>query len=540
MAQGRLQESLEDLRIAVRLARAWRWSTPADEAGRLGAEGLLDQVYSALIEAGNRLYQQTHDPALIRETFEAAEENRAVSLQSQVFASRAGADLPPAQWEALLRLQRAEVEALRNPASATRDSAAAARAEVARLDAATPAIGFVPPQAVRLAARVQSALDDRTALLSFHLGEASSWMWAVDRSSIALYQLPPAAEIQSQIRSATRALAGDEAGAAPVTATLYRTLFGGLTPRFRSKARWLLALDQGGHFALTSASPAAPGLFDVPMAALAVQVTSRRTVFVAESHSTVVIPGAGFWLASAARPGASHENSLFVGVGDAIYNTADPRFPAPRTPPPIRPRPFVAFAATRPLSLALPRLVASAAELDACARAWNGDGVLLKGRDASRENLEQQMRRNPAVLHFATHFLPSSGGPASGQIALSLNPRGESELLGPAEIARWRVDANLVVLSGCRSAEGAVLPGAGLLGLTRAWLAAGAHSVIASRWKTPDDSGALFSALYRNLRTPGHPGAADALRSAQVEMIRSGGWRARPSYWGAYLAVGDR
>jgi CHAT domain-containing protein len=113
-------------------------------------------------------------------------------------------------------------------------------------------------------------------------------------------------------------------------------------------------------------------------------------------------------------------------------------------------------------------------------------------------------------------------------------------LLPPYEIAGWRTNAGLVVLSGCHSAAGAQLPGTGLLGLTRAWLMAGAHSVIGSNWATPDESGALFGALYRNLSGERRGSPATALRAAQLEMIRSGGWRAKPSYWGAYFVVGSQ
>src|ERR1019366_6719225 len=91
LAQGRLREALDDLRIAARLARQWRWSAPPYDAARTGAEGVLDRVYSALVEAGNRLYLKTGDPALIRETFEAAEENRAGSLRELLFGRRAAA-----------------------------------------------------------------------------------------------------------------------------------------------------------------------------------------------------------------------------------------------------------------------------------------------------------------------------------------------------------------------------------------------------------------------------------------------------------------
>jgi CHAT domain-containing protein len=77
-----------------------------------------------------------------------------------------------------------------------------------------------------------------------------------------------------------------------------------------------------------------------------------------------------------------------------------------------------------------------------------------------------------------------------------------------------------------------------MLGLTRAWLAAGADDVIGSRWNTPDETGALFGAFYRNLRVLPGSRPAQALRAAQLEMLHSGDWRARPRYWGAYFVTG--
>ena len=88
---------------------------PPDDAARIGTEGWLELVHSALVEAGNRLYLETGEPALIRETFEAAEENRAGSLRAVLSRGRTAdpSALPAAYWETLARLQRAEVQALR-------------------------------------------------------------------------------------------------------------------------------------------------------------------------------------------------------------------------------------------------------------------------------------------------------------------------------------------------------------------------------------------------------------------------------------------
>ncbi|MGA3096735.1 MAG: CHAT domain-containing protein [Bryobacteraceae bacterium] len=538
LAQGRFREALEDLRIALRLARAWLRSAPADDASRMGAEGWLEKVYAALIEAGNRLYLETRDPALIRETFEAAEENRASSLRALMGANRPGAGLPQSYWATIAHLQRAEVEALRSGAPDEGDAVRADLAVLVRMEAAvTPGTDPLP---AALLERTQSALGGDAALLSFQLDNSASWLWALDRQGLALYVLPPRREIEALAQPARDAIRDASPDAIPAGAALYRALFGRLAPRFRAKTRWLLALDQGCfNTDLSCADKLVASLFDIPFAALP-ESTRPRTVYVAEKRVTEIVPGAGFWLDSEARWSAPSDSSLFLGVGDPIYNLADPRLPES-----LRPAPswfplnlFRGRSAAKP-GLVLPRLVASASELNACSQAWGGASVLLEGRDAARRQIAEQMKRNPLIAHFATHVLEFSGKPSYGLIALSLTGDGESQVLDPLEIARWQIHTEIVVLSGCHSAAGAALNATGLLGLTRAWLAAGARTVVGSRWPTPDDDGALFSAMYRRLRSQPRRDAAGALRAAQLEMIRSASWRSSPRYWGAYFAVGN-
>jgi CHAT domain-containing protein len=527
LAQGRLREALDDLRTAVRLARAWRWSAPPYDAARIGAEGILEQVYSALVEAGNRLYLETGDPALIRETFEAEEENRAGSLRELLFGRRATNGDVAASWKALDRLQLEEAQALRTQDPHAQDAVRATRAEIVRMQALPDAAAH--PATTGLVERARAALDSDTALFSFHLGDSVSWLWALDRNGLALYALPPRHEIESQIQAALRAIRGDSTDTGLAGVNLYRTLFGPLASRFRRRTRWLLALDEG--------------LFEVPVAALP-EYIRPRPVYVAERHTTVVVPGANYWIETAPRPADGQTSPVFLGVGDPIYNAADPRLPHGRGNAGTGwMSPLNLFAASAPSAaagLVLPRLVASGAELDNCARAWGGESILLRGAGATRRNLAQQMHRNPAVVHFATHVLQSSERPAAGLIALSLTDREDTELLTPFEIAHWRIGGGLIVLSGCYSAQGAALPGTGLMGLTRAWLTAGARAVVSSRWSTPDEDGPLFKSLYRNLRTERRADPGQALRIAQLEMIRSGGWHAQPRYWGAYFVMGGQ
>ena len=296
---------------------------------------------------------------------------------------------------------------------------------------------------------------------------------------------------------------------------LYRTLFGSIAPRFTAARHWQLALDDE--------------LFSLPVAAL-----RHRGRYLAEFHAIEAVPSAELAARTAARRWEARLSGPFVAVGDPVYNTADARLPGRGAPG----RLFGLLEAAPGGGVQLPRLVGSGREIELCAREWNRPGaVLLDGARADKRNLRAALERRPGVVHLATHVLESALHSRHGLIALSLRQGAGAEILDPLEIAAWRSEAGLVVLSGCSSGAGQAPSGSGLMGLTRAWLASGAAAVAATRWPTPDGTGALLRAFYRRLQQEPAAGPADALARAQVEMLREGGWRASPRYWGAYFLV---
>jgi CHAT domain-containing protein len=525
LEQHRLPEAFDDLRLSSILARDWRLSAVATDAAQIGAEDRLDRVSSALVETGNLLYGQTRNPELIRQTFEAAEENRANSLRHLLAGNVSVSEQSPEFWTALNRLQRAEIAALRTGKPEGALQVEDCRAELTRIEASSHYGAF--PSGDGLLARVERALPNDAVLFSFHLGEGASSVWAVDHAGIWYARLADGKQIQNSIDSMLRAIRADAVDSAGSAADLYRLLFGAIPQRFISRSRWILSVDKQ--------------LFDVPVSALVESRRGSHPVYVAENHVVEHIPGAWFWLDAKSRSSAKTATTRFLGIGDPVYNTADPRLPKADL------QPALAFASLfrlfaespPPASLGLPRLVGTAAELQTSAKAWGGPATLLLGPESTGRNLAVQLvRLNPAIVHVAAHFLRSRATPAYGLMALSVTA-GQTELVSPMEISHWRTNAELVVLSGCHSAAGPVVPGAGLLGLTRAWLAAGAKAVIATRWDIPDDAGDAFSLLYGILRNQDHPDPALALAEARRQMIRSGGWRARPRYWGAYSLVGN-
>jgi tetratricopeptide (TPR) repeat protein len=515
MARGDFAGALEDLRVAVRLVRVWRTGVSPADATRLSSEQMVDGAYASLASAAAELYLRTGRRELLREGFEAVEENRARSLRALVAEAPGRREaLPLEYWETLARLQAAEAALARQPDDP------AALAEAGRLRAALVAADnradALPAPEAGLLARLQRALDAGSAWFTFLAGEKESWVWAVDRGGIAVHRLPGRAALAASIREFTAAVRDGAPAAGPLGEELYGTLFGAVERRFTAKPRWLLALDDE--------------LFNLPA-----PVLRHGGRYLAEIRSLRIVPAAELAARGGARGWAARLDGPFLGVGDPVYNTADTRQARPG-----RVIPGLLHAAAAG-GVELPRLVGSGREIEACAREWNRPGsVLLTGVRARKSHLRAELRGRPAVAHLATHVLEAAQGPRQGLIALSLRPGQGAEMLGPLEIAAWEADVGLVVLSGCSSGSGEALPGSGLTGLTRAWLASGASAVAATRWPTRDGAGALLRSFYRHLREDPEDGPAAALGRAQVEMLRSADWRAEPRYWGAYFMVANQ
>ena len=534
LAQKRLEDALADLRIAARLARDWRRAAPPDDATRISAENSIQEVHAALVQAGNELYFQTRRPALAEETFEAAEANRAASLRVLAADPRDWRrSLPPEYWETLQKLEAAELALLRSqtPSFEPSPTGRISMLRAALIEWESRAGSHEGVEMPDLLARTRRHLGPDAALFSFHLASPDSYLWAVSSDRLALYRLPPAAEIAGladRFRKAVREESGD---AQALGYRLFGMLFGQIDAAFQTKPRWLLTLDSR--------------LFELPFAALPLEAAPHAPVFLVSRHSLETIPGAEM-LASA--PPREHSAGPFVGVADAVYNRADPRWTSGAKP--SAGSGFTSFwnffaaraASTASGDLHLPRLAGSALEVKSCAAAWGGPQtpVLLEGVAASRRRLQAALNSHPAVLHLATHVLHSSHDNHSGLIVLSLTGAGQQELLSPAEIAAWNLDGALVSLSGCGSGSADALPATGLMGLTRAWLGAGAQAVVATRWPGPDDAGALFQSFYRYLREAPQAGPATALQRAQMDMLRSQTWRSSPRYWAAYFLTGNQ
>ncbi len=498
---GDLAGALEDLHTALRTARAWRIGVIDSDTNRMTSESGLSGLYAAFIETGNQLYLQTHNPALVHETFEAAEENRAASLRAMApqpndWRSR----LPAHYWELLPKIQQAEQTVLHDDSLESRANVDRLRAELERLEAAAGSPTEIDSK--KALEKTQAALDSRSALLSFRLGAAHSWLWAVTQDHYALYRLPPRFRLATAIQQFQSAIRDQSGSTQQAGASLYQALFSSLSPEFKGKNRWLLALDED--------------LFSLPFSALVAGETESGPLYLGEQHALQITSGAMML-----RPNSQTRSmdGPFLAVGDPIYNRADQRWTGPDDGSNV----FFGWREAKEPTTSFARLWGTQKEIETSAHSWGAkSSILLTGKEANKERFWNETRTHPSVIHFATHILEANEKLHTGWIALSLGANGEPEFLAPAEISARIVDAKLVVLSGCSSGNAQVRSASGLMGLTRAWIAAGAGAVLATRWPVVDDNGALVSLFYHYLRQMPSGGPAQALQLAQNDMIHSG------------------
>jgi CHAT domain-containing protein len=254
-------------------------------------------------------------------------------------------------------------------------------------------------------------------------------------------------------------------------------------------------------------------------------VIERYAVSLAPSAAVL----AALWQRSTARATASDRPVPVLAFGDPAFGA--PVAAAHAETDSSRTRADVAGELDP--DTALPRLSGSGDEARLVARYAPGAVVRLH-HDASAGYLKRAPLERFRVIHFATHAVVDERSVSRTVLALAPDSAG-SGMVGPGDLAALRLDADLVVLSGCRTAGGVVVEGEGVQGLTAPLIQAGARSVVASQWRIGDRSTVAFiRAFYQSLAEGLSVG--DALRAAKLEAIRRG---APPREWAAFTLVGD-
>ncbi|PSR53067.1 hypothetical protein AHMF7605_05765 [Adhaeribacter arboris] len=185
-------------------------------------------------------------------------------------------------------------------------------------------------------------------------------------------------------------------------------------------------------------------------------------------------------------------------------------------------------------------LLASIREVESIALRFQQRGNTAKVylyNQAREEQLKSGEVENYNYLHLATHgFVNESYPELSGLLLAQDSTAQEDGILYMGEIYNLRLKAELVTLSACETGLGKLASGEGIIGLTRAFLYAGARNMVVSFWKVPDESTAeLMENFYAALLSG--KDKAQALQIAKRKMAKQRKYHP-PFYWAPFVLVG--
>jgi CHAT domain-containing protein len=362
------------------------------------------------------------------------------------------------------------------------------------------------------------------AWIEYALGEERSFAWLVRPPEVTMLKLPGRRALEQMVERFRAAAAHRPAGTAPApfepaSRELYDTLLRGFAAGLKDVRRLTIIPDGT--------------LCYLPFEALVTTPAGRPARYLIEEVSVGYAPSAGVLatLDEAAAP-VSRNRLELLAYGDPVYARAAPSA-QPVAAELVR-RAYEAGGARFP---ALPNTRVELEQIGALFAP--GARRLRLGAEASETAFKHEDLRRYRRIHFATHAVLDERFPKRSGIVLSLVDTGaEDGVLTVGEVLKLRLDADLVVLSACQTGLGRLQRGEGVVGLTRAFLHAGARRVVVSLWEASDTSTPdLMRGFYGAMRDGATPG--QALREAKLKMLASGVPAYRhPYYWAGFVSVG--
>jgi CHAT domain-containing protein/tetratricopeptide (TPR) repeat protein len=512
-------------------------------------------AYSLLIQL--LMERHTADPGggHDREALAINEQARARSLLDALYAGRTGrpgSGVPAelvTRWQSLQRRlsakadqqlqQRTRAEALEREIQLLLTELDGVEAEIRHHDPQYATFRQPQPIGVKEIVRL---LDPGTLLLEYSLGEERSYLWAIGPGGLRSFDLPPQREIEDLARKAYEEMNTVESGAGRRPQTmeaLSRILLRPVWHEAASVQRLAVVPDGALHL--------------LPFAALPVPAPGQRWDRpsgwqpLLESQEVVYLPSATTLAVQRQRLERRAPALKWAAIlADPVFSPDDPRLAGP----PVasrRSRTSVKTVVARGgrnggLLPVFERLPSSQEEAKAIAGfAPAGQVRTALALDATRQSVLAGDYRDYRVIHFATHGVADTRNPELSGLVLSLvDAAGQPRegFLGLSDIYGLDLNADLVVLSGCRTALGKEVRGEGLMGITRGFLYAGVPRVVASLWKVEDRTTAeLMTRFYRAMWSQGLSPAA-ALREAQRSLRRVPRYRASYS-WAGFVLQGD-
>jgi CHAT domain-containing protein/Tol biopolymer transport system component len=173
------------------------------------------------------------------------------------------------------------------------------------------------------------------------------------------------------------------------------------------------------------------------------------------------------------------------------------------------------------------------AEREAGTLRWNYPEVTTLTRERATESWVREHIGEFGIIHLASHGEFDPVNPLFSAIRLTPDLRADGRLQAE-EIFGLNVTADLVVLSACQTGLGDIRGGDDVVGMNRAFIFAGTHSLLSSLWRVSDVSTAILMKQFYREYTRGDK--AGSLRRAMLHVKNR---YPHPGYWGAFVLTGD-
>lgn len=352
--------------------------------------------------------------------------------------------------------------------------------------------------------------DERSLILEYYLAEDRSYLVSVSSNSLHLAILPNRHELARSLRGFLKML--------PDRAQPRRHAFGAIERITNTLIPQPLAREMSGFDRLVVMPD---GILNyLPFEALGIG-TGKLAGFLIESMSVSYSPSVSVLSMLRRRMSAATEAAV-LAIGGIRYELERKRV---RTGP------------AGDISEDFQDIPYSRSEVNRIRRSFPADRVrTLTGGEVNERAVKGLRLKGYGIIHFACHGYVDEIDPLGTALVLTAGPSaGEDGYLRTEEIAGLETDADLVVLSSCRSASGLLENGEGILSVARPFFFAGARSVLATLWPIYDRSTAEFMGeFYRHLAKGQEQ--SEALRNAKITMIRSS--RTHPFFWAGYVLSG--
>lgn len=337
----------------------------------------------------------------------------------------------------------------------------------------------------------QVARQANAMVLFYWLGRERSYLWAITASHTTLYPLPPAEEIDAAVRRYRQALLGWQdvlKTANPDGRYLYDVLLKPAQKLIARNSRVILIPD-GSLDSLNFETLLAP--------------EPKLHYWIEDA---TVLSASSLRVLSASQAHQEHGTGKLLLIGDA--------------------------AVSSPEYGLLPN---AALEMSNVEKHFTAEARRTYAGDKATPTA--YLTSGPeqfSFIHFVAHATASKLSPLDSAIVLSrASGEQDSFKLYARDIKAHPLHARLVTISSCYGAGNKAYSGEGLVGLSWAFLRAGAHNVIGALWEVSDTSTAtLMDRLYDELKRGQPPEAA--LRSAKLSLLHSDGVMREPHYWAPF------